>query len=423
MTRTGRLQLAAVALTVAAAFACASPRPLPVATDPIDDGPYVFDVGNGRSRALGVRAGARIEEEIAPGAAVQVPGFVLDGAEDLEVPLTPRSPEPAKYEGIGRILAVSDVHGEYEPFVRLLRACGVLDASLHWSFGAGHLVLVGDVMDKGSKVTECLWLLYRLEDEARRAGGRVHLLLGNHEVGALGGRRDYLVPKYLQVEAILGREFEELFGGNTVLGAWLRARNTIVEIDGILFVHGGLDREVVERGFDLDEINRRIRSGIDQAPLLRAWVPKNRFLFGPRGPLWYRGYLRAKPGSPRAGDRDVASILDHFGARAVVVGHTTVPHIQVAYGKRVIAINVPLEAGAPGEALLVEDGAFYRLGVDGSAEPLAARFSGIRTATTSPRTQTTPCAESVIDVITLRGVASVTRPRISSSGPSGVGLR
>ena len=42
-------------------------------------------------------------------------------------------------------------------------------------------IQTGDIFDRGAKVREALDLLMRLEDEAKRAGGRVESLLGNHE--------------------------------------------------------------------------------------------------------------------------------------------------------------------------------------------------------------------------------------------------
>ena len=68
----------------------------------------------------------------------------------------------------------------------------VIDTDLTWSFGDGHLVIVGDVFDRGPNVTECLWLIYRLEQEASAAGGAVHFLLGNHELMVMRGDLRYL---------------------------------------------------------------------------------------------------------------------------------------------------------------------------------------------------------------------------------------
>src|ERR1700730_13406693 len=84
-------------------------------------------------------------------------------------------------EGVERIVAVGDIHGAYEPLVGILRAAGVLDGRLRWAGGRTHLVQTGDILDRGPDSRKALDLLRRLEDDARRAGGAAHPLLGNHE--------------------------------------------------------------------------------------------------------------------------------------------------------------------------------------------------------------------------------------------------
>jgi hypothetical protein len=81
-----------------------------------------------------------------------------------------------------RVVAVGDVHGAFDSFVEILRAAGLVDAKLSWAGGTSVFIQTGDVFDRGAKVRETLDLLMRLEGEAKRAGGRVELLLGNHEV-------------------------------------------------------------------------------------------------------------------------------------------------------------------------------------------------------------------------------------------------
>ncbi|MGO4780068.1 metallophosphoesterase, partial [Lysobacter sp. 2RAB21] len=89
----------------------------------------------------------------------------------------PAEPEPDIALGqVERIAALSDVHGQYDLMVRLLRSNSIVDRKLNWRYGRGHLVVVGDVFDRGPKVNQVLWLLYALEQQARAAGGGVHLL-------------------------------------------------------------------------------------------------------------------------------------------------------------------------------------------------------------------------------------------------------
>jgi len=79
-----------------------------------------------------------------------------------------------------KILAVSDIEGNFQGFRLILEGSGVMDKDYNWTFGTGHLVLVGDYFDRGLNVTETLWLIYKLEQEAEKVGGKVHFILGNH---------------------------------------------------------------------------------------------------------------------------------------------------------------------------------------------------------------------------------------------------
>ena len=62
------------------------------------------------------------------------------------------------------MLALSDIEGEFENFRALLIAGHMMDSLYHWTFGKGHLVICGDLFDRGRDVVAELWLLYKLED-------------------------------------------------------------------------------------------------------------------------------------------------------------------------------------------------------------------------------------------------------------------
>ena len=84
------------------------------------------------------------------------------------------------------------MHGAYEGFLSILRFTGLADEHGHWAGGKAHLVQTGDVLDRGKDAPKVLDLLMRLEGEARKAGGRVHALLGNHEVMNMLGDLRYV---------------------------------------------------------------------------------------------------------------------------------------------------------------------------------------------------------------------------------------
>lgn len=87
-----------------------------------------------------------------------------------------------------QVFVISDPHGNLDCFVSILQAGKVIDKTYSWIFGRNRLVIIGDVFDRGKDVLPIFWLIYKLEQEAREAGGAVTLLLGNHEEMVLRGR-------------------------------------------------------------------------------------------------------------------------------------------------------------------------------------------------------------------------------------------
>ena len=106
-----------------------------------------------------------------------------------------------QYSGVDRVVAVSDIHGAHDAFVQILERAAVIDGQAAWVGGATHLVIVGDVLDRGADSRRSLDLIMRLETEAPAAGGRVHLLLGNHEVMNMTGDLRYVAPGEYQAFA------------------------------------------------------------------------------------------------------------------------------------------------------------------------------------------------------------------------------
>lgn len=77
---------------------------------------------------------------------------------------------------------IGDLHGAFAALQAILRGTGLVDTKLRWTGGVCHLVQVGDVFNRSDGGRACFELLLRLRGEARRRGGEVTLLLGNHDV-------------------------------------------------------------------------------------------------------------------------------------------------------------------------------------------------------------------------------------------------
>ncbi len=190
----------------------------------------------------------------------------------------PFAQEPWRIETTGRIVAVADIHGANGAFVRILEMSGVIDAELDWIGDSTHLVIVGDVLDRGADSRAALDLIMRLKPQAQARGGDVHLVLGNHEIMNVVGDLRYVsageyaafadeepadiraaaLERFLtgasEDTAIAARaEFDRLyppgffahreaFSSDGLYGAWLLEQPLLLLVNDSAFAHGGLSR-------------------------------------------------------------------------------------------------------------------------------------------------------------------------------------
>jgi hypothetical protein len=212
--------------------------------------------------------------------------------------------DEASWKGVERVVAFGDVHGAYSQLSGLLRDAGVVDSELHWSAGRTHLVSLGDLLDRGDESRQVMDLLMRLEGEAEAAGGRVHVLLGNHEAMNVLGDLRYVTAgefaAYGAEEPAEARdaartawtartgspaaEFEKrfppgyfghraLFAPEGRYGKWLLARPVAIVIDDTLFMHGGPSAAL--SGSTITDVDLRYRTALTDylgalAPLEKA---------------------------------------------------------------------------------------------------------------------------------------------------------
>lgn len=285
--------------------------------------------------------------------------------------------EPSQYNTQDKVLMISDIEGGFSSFRKLLVANHVVDTNLNWIFGKGHLVLAGDFMDRGHFVTQVLYLILKMEQQALQTGGKVHYILGNHEIMNMQGDDDYAAGKYRMVSSILGIQYDQLFDSkSTFLGRWLHTKNIIEKIGDNLIVHGGLHADFAKTYLSLDSINEKTRRRYSKlvVPMKDSNRKEDELLFSSvKSPYWYRGYFKEKLTT-----ESIDSVLKHFGARRIIVGHTVQGSVSSLFGGRVIAIDVkhPQEEwgnyfpATKSEALLIENNTLYRVNDTGEKEIL-----------------------------------------------------
>jgi hypothetical protein len=283
---------------------------------------------------------------------------------------------PYEWSGVDRVVAIADLHGDYDRFVFILThpQVALVDSDLHWIGGKTHLVQLGDVLDRGPRAKNILDLLMRLEKEAAEAGGMVHPLLGNHEeMNITGISLDY--PGYVNVDQFVDflpddfrrsrdahyiktlspeeqkrAELEGLDvrtdegyraywqkilaskdaaadrayvnGFNERYGDWLVKQNAVIKINDVVYVHGGLSEAMSK--WPLREINQVLRDELEffqgrmRNPKQFSGQFHPRLVYDPDSPLWFRG-LATK--SEASAEGEVDRILARLGARAIVTGH------------------------------------------------------------------------------------------------------
>ena len=261
------------------------------------------------------------------------------------------------FDGIKKIAAISDIHGQFDLWMKIMQSNGIVDQNNDWIYGDGHFVIVGDIFDRGPDVQDCLWFVYKLEQQAAAAGGKVHYLWGNHEQMVLDGDLRYIHQKYKAVEQSLQMDYRQIFGPESTLGAWLRTKPITISINNIQFVHGGFSPALAASGFTVKEINDSFRETIMDATAEDSIYKDRRihFLDGPMGPLWYRGYFR----DTLLTNTRIDDILKHLDKQHIVVGHTSQLKVEKRFDGRIFVVDSSIKLGKYGEILLIENGEFF----------------------------------------------------------------
>jgi 3',5'-cyclic AMP phosphodiesterase CpdA len=307
--------------------------------------------------------------------------------------------------GVPRVVAVGDVHASYGNLVGVLTMAGLLDRFAHWAGGKGVFVQLGDILDRGVEARPVLDLLMRLEKEARLAGGRVIVLLGNHDVMNILGDLSAVQPAEFEewkapdtagspappsetrrmafVDAATerarneakaaGQPFDEAAYRQSVLdqtppgyveraqalsasgeyGQWLRGRDVVATVDGVAFVHGGLTPGVAALG--CEEINRKVRSELGTDLAQTRAKPQEALATGENGPLSYRGLAQE---DETAFLPSVEKVLQSMEVKAVVIAHTPTGDgkIRPRFGGRVVMVDVGMLAALGGHLAALEVG-------------------------------------------------------------------
>ena len=240
------------------------------------------------------------------------------------VTLSPLLSRPAP----ARLVAIGDLHGDLDAARRALRLAGAIDAKDAWIGGPLVVVQTGDVIDRGDDDRKIMDLVERLKGEAKKAGGELVALSGNHELmnaeldfryvteAAFQGFSDVhppsTPPAALLTVAENARGRAAAFFPTGPYAALVAERPIVMKVGDTVFVHGGVLPKHVRYG--LDRMNGEVH----------AWLLGKRpdcpsVVTAEDSPVWSRAYSAA-PGREECAT--LAEALTALGAKRMVVGHT-----------------------------------------------------------------------------------------------------
>jgi Calcineurin-like phosphoesterase len=224
-------------------------------------------------------------------------------------------PSKAPAERTSAVVAIGDVHGDFDAFVAILQHVGLIDKQNHWAGGKATFVQVGDMIDRGPKPREVMDLMMSLDKEAAQAGGRIVSLLGNHEVMNIMGDLRYVttgnyasfadahseerqksayqqylkwrgghaallmeLPQPMEITEAewmarhpLGFiEQREAFAPKGEYGKWLREQTPMAKVGSVIFLHGGISSSLAH--LKIDTMNGHIRDEIKTFDVTKQYL-------------------------------------------------------------------------------------------------------------------------------------------------------
>ena len=222
---------------------------------------------------------------------------------------------------LGPLYVVGDVHGYLDELLAALHAHGLVDSSGHWSGGNTRLWFLGDFTDRGPDGIGVIVLVMQLSAEAASVGGYAKALMGNHELLLLGAKRFGDQPvnsgagtaSFLAAWRLNGgqpRDMERLQDHHM---AWMARLDAAHLEDDHLLLHSDTTA-YLEYGDSIEAVNDAVHEILQRGSADECWDLFRKFTkrFAFRG-----------EGGPNA----VRELLNTYGGRCVVHGHSPIPYL------------------------------------------------------------------------------------------------
>jgi hypothetical protein len=261
-----------------------------------------------------------------------------------------------------RIVAIGDLHADIGVTRRAFRLAGATNANDEWIGRNLTIVQLGDIIGRSDDERQVLDFIFAIRRKAEAAGGKVHVLIGNHEV--MGGRLDNQAvgrnpfPGYVGIPGLNLNDprLRFLLPNERARGAALMPGGhyakqlaefpAVLRIGGTVFAHGGVVPRWARYG--IDKINEEIRQWL----MGRAPEPASTLgVDDGDSVVWTRQFSSA------VDEFDCAELdesLRLLGAKRMIVAHTVHPRITPRCDGKVWAVDVGMSRAYGGNVEVLQ---------------------------------------------------------------------
>lgn len=254
---------------------------------------------------------------------------------------------------MSRVICIGDLHGDYEVFLKVLRMCNLINDKGDWIGNSTKLIQMGDTLDgkrPGIYLSrefintpgelEIFLKIEKLNTQAKKSGGSVISLLGNHELYPhyIGNDRQFLNDYVKNADT---QYFRQVYSQNRVkllkptgllAKSVLSKKPIIQQVGKFLFVHGSITDSLINYGIknnglvDINKINKAVANwmitGKNRPDFLNDMDSNN--------PAFSRLYSNPKKVSDATNNKINEHLSKFDGAEYVVIGHTPFKKINIA---------------------------------------------------------------------------------------------
>ena len=260
------------------------------------------------------------------------------------------------WTGVERVVAIGDLHGDYDQYIFVMQSAGLINKGGKWIGGETHLVQTGDITDRGADSRKIIDHLVKLAKQAKKKGGYIHLLIGNHEaMNVVGDLRYVSAGEFKAFESRNSARYQDMQWQSQVewmrvnvltfeemdleayrkewqqrtplgwvehrqawalsgdYGKWVEGNPVAIQVNDTIFLHGGISEKYCQ--FSLQSLTEQVIAA------MRNYDPSiTSIVEDPWGPLWYRGL--AQEDETDVFSQTLDNILARYGAKRIVVGHS-----------------------------------------------------------------------------------------------------